>query len=306
MAVVRSIRNEQFLDELRTPGLEKQAQERLNAIVRLMVREGAIDRSVLIPEYITYSDLDRQQDTDVLAKIIDVEPNSPAAVVAGFATTPPQIWIQAPRVRATFHRILSNIANYDIELLGTWELDIQQVLADNFARDILAREDGGFFSAVDTFLGTVDTLNPYTGGYPYVTINGGYTRETLQEAIAVMYKSYYRLAPATAVLNFVTARRLMALGREEIGDDAAGQIFREGFSAWKMDKINWISTIKRHIVPDDKIYFFADPRAVGKLYVLSDVTSYMRVDGTWLTFQCWETISQTVVNAAGCAAVNFA
>lgn len=306
MAVVRSIRNEEFLHQLQTPGLEKTAQEKLNAVVRLMVRDGAIDRTVLIPEYITYSDLDRQQDTDVLAKIIDVEPNSPGALVSGFGTTPPQIWVSAPRVRAVFWRIQSNIANYDIELLGTWELDIQQVLADNFARDLMAREDGGFFSAVDTFLGTVDTLNTVTGSYPYVTINGGYTRETLQEAIAVMYKSYYRLAPATAVLNFVTARRLMALGREEIGDDAAGQIFREGFSAWKMDKINWVSTIKRHIVPDDKIYFFADPRAVGKLYILTDVASYMRVDGTWLTFYCWETISQTVVNVAGCAAVNFA
>jgi len=118
MAVVRSIRNEEFLHQIQTPGLEKTAQEKLNAVVRLMVRDGAIDRTVLIPEYITYSDLDRQQDTDVLAKIIDVEPNSPGALVSGFGTTPPQIWVSAPRVRATFWRIQSNIANYDIELLG--------------------------------------------------------------------------------------------------------------------------------------------------------------------------------------------
>ncbi|MEM2003820.1 MAG: hypothetical protein QXQ37_04120 [Nitrososphaerota archaeon] len=306
MATIRSIKNEEFLNMIRDSSMIKQAQERLNAVVRLMVREGAIDRMVMIPEYITYADLDRQADTDVPVKIIDVEPNVPAAVSVGYGTNPTRTWISARRVRATFNRIQSNEFFYDISLLGTWELDIQQVIADNAARDILAREDGGFFAAVDMMLGTIDTLNTYLGSYPYVTIHGGYTRETLQEAISVMYRSYYRLAPATAVLNYVTARRLMALGREEIGDDMAGQIFREGFSAWKMDKINWIATIKSHIVPDDKIYFFADPRAVGKLYLLEDIVSYMVTDAYNLHFFCWESLSQTIVNAAGLAAVAFA
>lgn len=306
MATQRIIKNEEFLHQLSEPSLKKTAQERLNAVVRLMVREGAVDREILIPETITSSDLDRQQDTDIPTKIIDVEPNSPAAMSVGFGTHSAMIWISARRVKATFNRYRSADFMYDIETLGTWELDIQQVLADNAARDILAREDGGFFGAVDTFLGPVDTLNPYLASYPYVTIYGGITRETLQEAISVMYKSQFRLAPAAAVVNVVTARRLMALGREEIGDDSAGQIFREGFSAWKMDKINWIATIKRQYVPDNKIYFFADPRAIGKLYILTDVTTFMSVQGVQLNFYSWETISQTVVNVAGLAAVNFA
>lgn len=306
MALIRSARNEEFLNNLRTPGMEKYAQERINSAVRLMVREGAIDRQILIPEYISYSDLDRQADTDVLVKIVDVEPNVPGAFSVGFGTFGPMIWGSAPRVRAVFNRYESAEWVYDVEQLGTWELDIQQVVADNMARDILAREDGGFFKAADTFLGTIDTLNSYLGSYPYVTIYGGYTRETLQEAIAIMYKSYYRLAPAAAVVNFVTARRMMALGREEIGDDSAGQIFREGFAAWKMDKINWITTIKRHIVPDDKIYFFADPRALGKLFLLTDVTVYMQVQGFIVRMMCFQTISQTVVNAAGIAAAAIA
>jgi hypothetical protein len=305
MAIIRSVKNEQFLNEI-TSGMVKSAQERLNAVVRLMVREGAIDRIVMIPEYITHSDLDRQQDTDVMVKIIDLEPNSPGAMSVGFGTMPTMLWISARRAKATFNRYMSQEYIYDVELLGTWEMDIQQVLADNTARDLLAREDGGFFSAVDTFLGTVDTFNPYLGSYPYVTIYGGYTRETLQEALTVMSKSYFRLAPATAVLNVITARRLMALGREEIGDDSAGQIFREGFTAWKMDKINWVATIKTQYVPDDKIYFFADPRAIGKLYIYTDVTSVMSVEGVILKFHCFETISQTLVNVAGLAAVNFA
>lgn len=306
MAVVRSVKNERFLHEISSPSLVKQAQERLNAVVRLMVREGSLDRRVLIPEYISYSDLDRQQDTDVMVKIVDVEPNSPAAIVTGFGTHPPMVWIAAPRVKAVFDRVWSPELNYDVELLGTWEMDIQQVLADNMARDVLAREDGAFFTAADTYLGEVDTLNNYTGHYPYVTIYGGITRETLQEAIAVMYKSYYRLAPAKAVLNFVTARRLLALGSEELGYEMATQTFKEGFGAWKMDNIEWIVTIKSHIVPDDKIYFFADPRAVGKLYILTDVMTHMKVEGFQMNLRCVETIAQVVANAAAVSAVNFA
>lgn len=306
MAIKRSLRNETFLHELQTPGLLKQAQDRLNAVVRLMVREGSIDRNVMIPEYIQYSDLDRQQDTEVPTKIIDVEPNAPGAITVGFASASPMVWLSAKKVRATFNRIQSPEALYDVELLGTWELDIQQVFADNMARDILAKEDGNFFYAVDTFLGTVDTLNPIMGSYPYVTINAGYTREMLQEAYAVMLKSYYRLVPATAVVNTVTSRRLMTMDRNEMGDDSAGRVFRDGFSQWKFDNLNWIATNKLHIVPTDAIYLFADPRAIGKHYILTDITTFMSTEGVHLRYYCWQLIAQVIANAAGLARVNVA
>jgi len=308
MAIKTTLRNEAFLNEVQSgsPQLVKQAQERMTSMVRLMVREGAVDRQVLVPEYITYSDLDRQVDTDVMVKIVDVEPNSPAAFSVGFGSASPMFWIAARRVRATFNRIKTNEALYDVELLGTWEMDIQEVIANNMIRDILAREDGGFFNAVNDFVGAADAINSVTQSVTYATIYGGYTRETLQEAAAVMLKSAYRLQPVTVVINTVTARRLMSLGREELGDDSAGRIFREGFSQWKFDNLNWVVTSKRHIVADDEMYFFADPRAVGKFYILNDTTTHLTVDGHDLRFYSSQTYSQVVVNVAGLAKVRFA
>lgn len=306
MAIKTSLSNEEFLNQIRSDHLIKRAQERVSSAVRLMVRETAVCRQVLVPEYLTYSDLDRQVDTDVMVKVVEVEPNSPAAFSVGFGTASPMFWLGARKVRATFNRIKTNEGSYDIELLGTWEMDIKEFIANNMIRDILAREDGGFFSAVDSYLGPVDTFNPVTNSYPHVTIYGGYTRETLQEAAAVMLKSAYRLQPACVVVNGVTARRLMSLGREEIGDDSAGAIFREGFARWKFDNLNWIVSNKLHIIPSDVMYFFADPRAIGKHLILNDVTTHLTVDGFDLRYYSSETYSQVVVNAAGLAKVRIA
>jgi len=306
MAIRRSLRNEEFLNWVSTPGMIKHAQDRLGNIIRLMVREGSLTRNILVPEYVTYSDLDRQQDTDVPTIIVDVEPNSPAAISVGFDTASPMIWLAAKRVRATFNRFQTNEGIYDIELLGTWELDIQQVFADNMTRDILAREDGGFFNTVRDFVGAADTLNPLTGSVPHVTLYGGYTRETLQEALSIMPRSFYRLSPVTAVVNLITARRLMTLDRNEIGDDQAGRIFRDGFSEWKMDDINWITTNKLHIVKNDEIFLFGDPRTIGKFFVLTDATTLLSTEGTRLRFYTWETISSVIANAAGLVLVRIA
>ncbi|MEM2989888.1 MAG: hypothetical protein QXQ02_01730 [Halobacteria archaeon] len=306
MAIRVPLKNEEFLNEVQDPVRIKTAQDRMTGVVRLMVREGSLTRKILTPEDVTPADLDLQQDTDVPTKIVFVEPNSPAAISVGFATTSPMFWFAAKRVRATFSRYQSNIGSYDIELLTTWEMDIQQVFADNMIRDILAREDGGFFAAVNEFLGPVDVENPITGSVPHATIWGGYTRETLAEASALMLKSYYRLPPETAVCNLVTAKRLLSLDRMEVGDDMAGQLFREGVTRWRFDDLNWIFTNKLHIVPNDAIYYFANPQAIGKFYKLTDATSILRTEGTILTYWAYETISAVIANAAGLALAKIA
>ncbi|MEM3061995.1 MAG: hypothetical protein QW303_00425 [Nitrososphaerota archaeon] len=307
MAIIRSLRNEQLLNELSNQSLVKQAEDRLTGVIRLAVREGSIVRQVLVPEYISYSQLDRQQDTDVPTKVIDVEPNSPAAVPVGFGTTPSNIWLSAKRVKATFNRIQTVQGEYDVELLMTWELDLQQVFADNMAKDILAREDGGFFNAVNQVLGTVDTQSAVIPGhFPYVTINGGYSREGLQEMLNVMPKSIYRLPPVTAVVNTVTANRMMSLGRDEIGGDKAQALIVKGFSEWEWGGLNWIATTKYHIVPHDSVYLFSDPRTIGKFLILTDTTTHLRTEGPRLKFYSYETIASVIGNAAGLARVNFA
>lgn len=307
MAVKRSLRNEEFLHWHSNPELIKHAQDRLGNFVRLMVREGSVTRNILVPEHVTHSDLDRQYDTDVPTIVVDVEPNAPAAISVGFATASPMIWMSAKRVRATFSRFQTDDVLYDVEQLATWEMDIQQVFADNIVRDILAREDGGFFNSVREFLGPVDTLNPVTGSYPHVTIHGGYTRESLQEALAVMPQSYYRLVPATAVVNVVTARRLLSLDSLELGFNMAERTFRDGFSEWKMDDINWIATNKLHVVQNDELFLFSDPRAIGKFFIFTDATLDIRVqNGPEFRMQAWETVAAVIANAAGLVLVKFA
>ena len=112
---------------------------------------------------ITNDELDRQVDTDKPVKVVDKEPDSPAAVSVPFATLPTNIYIKGPRYRVLFDRILTPRFTKDVDELRTWIMDIRQVLSDNAIKDMLAEEDSKFLSAVNTGLVGQDSIVPASG-----------------------------------------------------------------------------------------------------------------------------------------------
>ena len=80
--------NETLFEQLNTPGMEKQAIDAVNDFTRTTMREDGVYRRILPPLQISNDELDRQYDTDKPVKIVDKEPDSPAAISIPFATLP--------------------------------------------------------------------------------------------------------------------------------------------------------------------------------------------------------------------------
>ena len=40
--------------------------------------------------------------------------------------------------------------------------------------------------------------------------------------------------------------------------------------------VKWIITIKKDLVPTNTMYHFADPKFIGKSYILEDTTMYIK------------------------------
>ena len=139
--------NETFLSYLETPGMEKRALDAVVDYTRYRMREEGFYRRVLPPIQVSNDDLDQQVDTDKPVKIIEREPDSPAAISIPFNTLPMNLYVRGQKYRVTFDRIVTPRFTKDVDELRTYRMDIRQILSDNAIKDMLAEEDRKFIEA---------------------------------------------------------------------------------------------------------------------------------------------------------------
>jgi len=307
IASIRAL-NQAYLEKLTTPGLVKEAQDETNDFIRTQVRERGIYRRVIPMKEATDDMLTPQVDTDLPVIVEEMQPDSPAAVSVPFRTLPSNWYVQGKKFRVTFSRIQTPQFQGDVDVLRTWKMDIRQVISDQASKDIMAEEDRAFISALNNALGTADTANPITNVVQWETIYGGITVDTVLEARAIMMKTPSNLAPTTVLLNQVTANQLLKLNAVETSDNLSEQLLKEGVGALEglFSIPNWIVTIKRGYVPDDSMYFFADPEYIGRSYSLTDVTMVVKVEGPIVSWWFYETVGGTIANVSGLARADFA
>jgi len=132
--------NELFVQKLNSPeGLTKVAQEG-SAFIRSKLREVSFARKVIQPEYVTKADLQRSVNHDGLVKIVDIEPDSKAAVV-NFRGNPDTNYLQGTRYEIPFFMISSDDFQKTEEELLAYEMPLTEVIERNSVKDIQRIED---------------------------------------------------------------------------------------------------------------------------------------------------------------------
>lgn len=297
--------NEALWEQLKTPGLEKRAIDAVNDFTRTKMREDGYYRRIIPPLQITNDELDRQVDTDKPVKVVDKEPDSPAAISLPFANLPINIYIKGPRYRCLFDRIVTPRFTKDVDELRTWIMDIRQVLSDNSLKDMLAEEDAKFMAAVNTCLVGQDVILPTSGVAQYVSLSGGITRDTLEDSFKIMPRTPSHLEVHTALINNITIREIQKWGRDEMGGDFSQDLVKNGWSEQEFMNARWIITIKRDLVPDDHIYYFSDPKFIGKNFLLEDTSMYIKREAFLLEWFSYETVGGAIANYNGLAHAVF-
>ena len=298
--------NETIFEQLSTPGMEKQAIDAINDFTRTKMREDGFYRRIMPPLQISNDELDRQVDTDKPVKVVDKEPDSPAAITIPFATLPLNTYIRGPRYRVMFDRIVTPRFVKDVDELRTWVMDIRQVLSDNAIKDMLAEEDSKFITAVNATMIGPDVPVPYNDGQvQWETIAGGITRETLLDSFKIMPKGPSHLEVHTVLINNVTIKEVMKFGRDEMGGDFSQDIMRNGWAESQFMGARWIISIKRDLVPDDSIFMFADPKFIGKSYLHEDTTMYVKKEAYMMEFFAYQTAGGSIGHSGGLARADF-
>jgi hypothetical protein len=299
--------NETFLSYLETPGMEKRALDAVVDYTRYRMREEGFYRRILPPVQVSNDDLDQQVDTDKPVKIIEREPDSPAAISIPFNTLPMNLYVRGQKYRVTFDRIVTPRFTKDVDELRTYRMDIRQILSDNAIKDMLAEEDRKFISACNAAMGSsADATVTQSGLVQWETIYGGITRDTLQDAFKILPRTISRLEVGTCLVNNLTIRELMKFGREEMGGDFSQDVFKNGWSEQNFMNARWIISIKQDLVPTDSVFMFADPKFLGKSFILEDTTLYVDRKAYMLEFFAYETLGGAIGNTNAVARVDFA
>lgn len=299
--------NETFLSYLETPGMEKRALDAVVDYTRYRMREEGFYRRILPPVMVSNDDLDQQVDTDKPVKIIEREPDSPAAISIPFATLPMNIYVRGQKYRVSFDRIVTPRFTKDVDELRTYRMDIRQILSDNAIKDMLAEEDRKFIATCNAAMGgAADATVTQSGLVQWETIYGGITRDTLQDAFKILPRTISRLEVGTCLINNLTIRELMKFGREEMGGDFSQDVFKNGWTEQNFMNARWIITIKQDLVPTDSVFMFADPKFVGKSFILEDTTMYIDRKAYMLEFFAYETLGGSIGNTNSIARVDFA
>lgn len=301
-----SVINRTFIDKVQSgdSGMLKQASDAVNEFTRTRMRERGFYRQIQPFLPISNDELDKQVDTDLPVKVCEKEPGSPAAESIPFGTLPRNRYIHGPRYRVMFARIVTPRFTKDVDELRSYDMDIRQVLSDNAIKDMLAEEDSKFINSVNSTLIGPDVVIPETGVAQWKTM-GQLNRVSMEEARKILPSSTGHLAAATALVNNITALDIEKWHRDEVGGDLSEDLLINGFGERKFMSMRWIITIKTDLVPNDNIFYFAEPKFLGKAFVLEDTTMYLKREAFMLEFYAYECIGGAIGNTSAVARATF-
>lgn len=297
--------NERICGELDNPSMIKTANDNIDDYTRTRVREESYARKIMPYSQVSNSELDRQYWTEKPVKVFDMEGDSPGAISVPFGATPTNHYISFPRYMVGFERLLTPKFMKDMEELRTNTADVRQIVSDNAIKDMMAEEDSKFTATVNTALLGQNTVLPYTGTAMWVRLPGGINRRSFEDAKKIMKATPFHIHPTVALVNNVTIHEFMKWDRVEAGGDISERFLTKGWTETNFSGLTWIITNKRDLVPDNRMYLFADPSLLGKALFLEDITFFMKREAWYLEFFAYEVIGQTFAHTGGMSIIDF-
>jgi hypothetical protein len=299
-AVLRShIQNSQENPE----GLTKVARA-TSDYIRMKLREEGFLRKILPAQTITGDDLDKQVGTDKPSKVVELEPDSPAAVSIPFGEFPEGTYIHGRRWLVTFSRVATRMFNKDVAELHDYDLDLRQVISDNALRDLQAEEDGKFIQVCNSLLSNdamaAGQTVTATSKVQWSEATGGLNRDNLIAAKRVMMDLPAKLRPQMCLANQKTVLEFEKWGMDLFGGPGSEEVLRRGWAAEEnvWGALNWVTTIKDDLVPDGTLFMFASPEYLGRLYFLEDTTMFVERKGPMISWYSYEMLGGGIANIA--------
>lgn len=302
--------NETLIDRLqsRDEGQVKEAESKIEESIKLRMYEDCFTDQVISSQPCPNERLTRQVGTDKPMIVLDRDIDTPAAVAVPFDKTPETYYMYGSRWEMVFDRIQSKRYTIDTVRLRTYIMDLRQLISDITLKKIHEVVDGKLIGAVRALLIGQNQVAPTSGVAQHVTIPGSLgDRDTIFDADKVMPGIPASIEAATWLVNNVTYKDYKKMGHDEWGGtDIGARIMTEGYAADKIagDK-RIMTTIKRGLVPNNRIHQFANEDFLGRNLILEELTMSIRRDAFLLEFFLYTTRALGIAHSNGLAIVDI-
>lgn len=286
--------------------LTKQA-EAASMMTRRKLREDAFSPAIIPHEDVTNDKLDYFLDSERIAIIYEMEPDSFGAKSIPFEDTGDSLGYTGDKFVLQFYSNTTPVWTKNVDRLRTYRSDLRSLITDNSLRDLSRRKDVKFMAGVDGIVGTVPAaLSPTTSLEQNVVYPGRMTKDNWINSTLLLKDR--DLLPGVFLVNQRTFTEFQRWTRNEMGGDMAQDLFLKGNRAFEKAQvagIDFIVTMKHDLVPNGVMYQFTKPNYLGKAGVLQKPTMYIKKDKDILRFECREKLGVTIANTAGVQKVTF-
>ena len=293
--------NELFVQKLNSPeGLTKVAQEG-SAFIRSKLREVSFARKIIQPEYVTKADLQRSVNHDGLVKIVDIEPDSKAAVI-NFRGNPDTNYLQGERYEIPFYMISSDDFQKTEEELLAYEMPLTEVIERNSVKDIQKIEDTKFLETVEANLLSANKSDS-------VALSGSAFNKSSFETL-FNYLDGNELRAETILMSSVMFNKLFMWDATTVGDAVGSEVSVNGYSystlfGRKLVVSNKVSLL-RSGAGKDRIYAFTGQEFLGNFFVLNDTKFFIEKMKNVISFSAYETLGMGIGNTKSMGRIEFA
>jgi len=269
--VTAQLINSSFLRKIED-GRVKEAQQEGSAFIRSKLRQSSFAREILPPQLLSDDEIDRDENTDLPKKIVEIEPDSRATFVP-FKGTGPRTWFKGPRYAVYFGKTESQRFQKSKFELMTYQNDIRKILSDNSVKDMADEEDSRFYETIDA-IATATTQ---------IVTNAGLEAEAFVKAFQNLLNR--RIPIGKILMTKELYYDVLALPATSVGDRIASRHYDEGVESENtLFGFPVITTIKNDILPNDEFWVFGPQEYLGNFFLLQDATLYIKQEADMIEF----------------------
>lgn len=294
--------NELFVQKLGTKdGLDKVAMQG-SAFIRQKLREVSFARKIINPVYVTQADCQRSVNHDGLVKIVDIEPDSNAAII-NFRGKPDTSYVAGERFEIPFYGVSSDDFQKTEEELLAYEMPLTEVIEKNSVKDIQAVEDKSFLDTIDTLVGAVGVGDQHLdAGANGFDTDGSIAKNTFTNLFNVLDGN--QLKADTILMGSEMYNRLLLWPASNAGDSYGTEVTINGYTYSTLFGRKLIVSNKSDIIGDAEMYCFAAQEYLGKFFILNDTKFWVKKDKNIITWAAYETIGMGIGNSKACAKIS--
>lgn len=291
--------NRVFVDNIRDPGLRKEAEERSQAYLKLRVYEDSFMSRVLPPKPISPSQCDRTLESPtLLRKIIDKEFIDVKATPMDFRGQGDLKYVETAQYPVDFYKIESEEYKITEGELRAKEQPIQSLIKHHTAREIQKQMDTAFMTAVEAAI--ADTGQSTTTADDIILPQNLTKLRNLIDGLASP-----SLVSATLLVSQAMFNNVDVWPQSGVDNGMGQEYWRDGYKYDTLFRLRVIKTIKTDLVPANVAYVFTAPEFLGHHLTFNDDRFQIKTEWDTISWKAWKTHGASIGNNYGVAKITF-